>query len=291
MDPESVAFWGIALKPGQPAQLELREGESLHVSMASLGTRLKDQTGRTVVTVETAELEKSFAVCALNAGKTESTVLDITFDGEEKVTFLATGKNEVHLVGNFSFDDNAESEEESDEELIDVYSGKTVATDGSDDEEEDSNSDEGSTLMVDDPPIITDITVKDTANGDKKLNKGKKGKKDNAPENKQGNKTKSVNHVKGDTEKKSIEKKAAVKKPTPKKPADKPSEKAVEKAQSKPLNSGKRKSMGSKNDTPAKKPKAEDKKINGTETKTPEKLPSTPTAAANGSATKSKKRR
>lgn len=291
---------GIALKPNEPAELELREGESLHVSMASLGPQLKDQSGRSVVTIETGELEKTFAVCVLNAGKTESLVLDITLEGDEKITFQVTGKNEVHLVGNFSFDDNAESDEDTDDELIDVYDGNAIGMEV-DDDDEDSIGDEGSTLMVDEPPVISELANKEeedkeTVNSSKKLNKGKRGKKENVADKKQGNKPKNGKAVKENktlpTQTKTIQKKAGDKKFTPKKPAEKPAEKVVEKAVSKPLNSGKRKNPGAKNETPAKKPKAEEKKSNGmADAKTPEKTPSTPNAAANGSGTKSAKRK
>lgn len=289
---DNFSCTGISLTPGDPTELELREGESLHVSMASLGARLKDATGRTVVTVKTDELEKSFAVCVLSAGKSESTLLDITFEGDEKVTFEVTGKNQVDLVGNFSFDDNDNSDEDV-EGLLELQNGSSMALVDSDDDE-----DEGSTLMADDPPVITEVkeTAK-AANGHAKPAKGKGAKKGKAAGKKE-EKPKVVTEKK--TAEKPLAKKAANKKAQQKKAVqkseEKPSDKVVLKAESKPLQSAKRKMNDGKNETPAKKPKSDGKnakieqKTNGDEKmKTPEKKPETPTA--NDSASKSSKKR
>ncbi len=129
-------------------------GESLHVTMASYGPQLKDKDGRSVVTVKVGDSEKKFAVCALSAGKTESSMLDIHFTGEEKVTFTLSGKNEVHLVGNFMFEDLGDSDDmEEEEDLIDVYDDGAMGEHSDDSEEV-----EAPTLMIDsDPPVITEV--------------------------------------------------------------------------------------------------------------------------------------
>lgn len=179
MDTDKLAFWGIALKPGEPADLDLQDGETLHVTMASFGVDLADEKGRSVVTA-TVDSGQKHGLVVLNAGKTESRVMDVSFIGEESITFEVSGKDVVHLVGNFSFENDVSDSDESDEEgegLIGVYD---------DDDEIDSDSDEEDDapeprlLMNCDPPVITDVTEEEDKNDKavvvKKKNKDKKEK-------------------------------------------------------------------------------------------------------------------
>lgn len=218
MDPEKVAFWGIALKPGEPADLELQDGETLHVTNASLGEVLADEKGRSVVTAtirqkpedededddeddddgeddkaskgkETEEIVSKYAVTSLNAGKNESCVLDVSFVGDENVTFEVTGKNVVHLVGSFSFDHMSDDSDSDEDDLIGEYD------DDDDDDEEDSadeDEDDSQPRLMLEPPTITELPddeseeeVEDAIKRKgKKANKGKEDKKAKLPNGK-----------------------------------------------------------------------------------------------------------
>lgn len=172
MDASRVLFWGVELTPGKPIPFDLNEGEVLHINMASLGESLQDKTGRSVVTARVADDSPKFALCALTAGKMESFNLDITFSGEEKVELEVSGKNVVHLVGNFGFDGEEEGSDmfgDSDD-LINEYS---------DDESQDAGSsseEEPMLLEDDDPPVITEIMEDAGAKANGKPSKAEKKK-------------------------------------------------------------------------------------------------------------------
>lgn len=181
MDTDKLAFWGMALKPGEPADLDLQDGETLHVTMASLGVDLADEKGRSVITATLRDSSQKHGLSVLKAGTTESCIMDVSFVGEESITFEVSGKNVVHLVGNFAFeDDMSDSDDSSDEEgpgLIGVYDSD------SDDMDSDSDDDEAipdPRLLVNRPPVITEVTEeeekKDKVSGTHKKNKGKDGK-------------------------------------------------------------------------------------------------------------------
>lgn len=185
MDAEKVAFWGIVLKPGDPADLDLDDGETLRVTTASYGEELSDKTGRSVITAsvrpdDDAEPRK-FAVAVLTAGRTETVTMDVAFVGEEKVTFQVSGKNSVHLVGNFSFENDLE-EDDSDEEdeenhLIGLYDD-AMESESEDDEEKEQGTVK---LIKEDKPIITELSDEDEENNKEKdkvrTGKKKKGKR------------------------------------------------------------------------------------------------------------------
>lgn len=177
-DSEKLAFWGIQLKPGEPADLDLEDGETLHVSMASFGVELADKSGRSVVTAtiknseDDGEPEKKYALSALTAGKTETVCMDISFIGEESITFEVSGKNVVHLIGNFSFENDlsdSESDDDDGSNLIGVY----------DDDEDASDLDEDEQMprliMDDDPPVITELPEEDDSSAKGKRTLSKKG--------------------------------------------------------------------------------------------------------------------
>lgn len=154
MDASRVLFWGVELTPGKPLPFDLNEGEMLHINMASLGETLQDKTGRSVVTARVSDDSPKYALCALTAGKMESFNLDLTFSGEEKVVLEVSGKNVVHLVGNFGFEGEEEGSDmfgDSDD-LINEYS------DDESQDADDSSEEEPMLLEDDDPPVITEIT-------------------------------------------------------------------------------------------------------------------------------------
>lgn len=185
MDAEKVAFWGIVLKPGDPADLDLDDGETLRVTTASYGEELGDKAGRSVITASVRPDDdaepKRFAVAVLTAGKTETITMDVAFVGEEKVTFEVSGKNAVHLVGNFSFENDLEEddsdEDEEDNHLIGLYD------DTMESESEDEEDEQGAVKPIkEDKPIITELPDEDEDDNkvEEKVSTGKrkKGKKD-----------------------------------------------------------------------------------------------------------------
>lgn len=177
MDSEKLAFWGIVLKPGEPADLDLEDGETLRVTMASYGADLAEKHGRSVVTATIHDREdddtpgKKYAITALTAGKSETCVLDVSFIGEESVTFEVSGKNAVHLVGNFSFENDMEddSDDSDEEQLIGVYDDDGI---GGDDDSDSDDSDSAPRLMIaQDPPVITELSDEDNLDGEEEAPK------------------------------------------------------------------------------------------------------------------------
>lgn len=192
MDSEKNAFWGVALKPGEPADLELQDGEVLHMTMISYGVKLADPKGRSVVTARVKNAKTAHALAVLNAGFTESCIMDVSFIGEENVTFEVTGKNVVHLVGNFSFENEEDSDGSDDEGegLIGVYDDDGEMSDDDDDDDE-----QGLPKLVEkDPPVITELKDDDEDDRKNKVKalpwKGKEKKEKLA----NGNEQSAVNH-------------------------------------------------------------------------------------------------
>lgn len=170
MDPSRVLFWGVELTPGKPIPFDLKEGEVLHVNMASLGEALQDKSGRSVISARVGETPAKHALCALTAGKMESFNLDLTFAGEEQIVLEVSGKNVVHLVGNFGVEGD---EEDSDmfgdsDDLINEYS------DDESQDADDSSEEEPMLLADDDPPVITEITEDTGVKANGNLSKAEK---------------------------------------------------------------------------------------------------------------------
>jgi hypothetical protein len=152
-------YAGLELRPGDATPLELRDGEVLHVSMVSLGTKLADKSGRSVITARVGEDPVLYALCALVAGKTESFSLDLTFQGEETLVLEVSGKNPVSLVGNFGYEDD-DDEDEDDGHLINMYDDDGMMGDEDDesDEGDEDDDDMAPKLIKDaDPPVITEL--------------------------------------------------------------------------------------------------------------------------------------
>ncbi|KAG8714492.1 peptidylprolyl isomerase fpr4 [Ceratobasidium sp. 394] len=159
MSPVAVAIWSQDLEPNKRNVYTVEN--DIRISGASLPAHLKDNTGRTVVEVvikipDNYEIEDiptdektgekipmhRFVLCALTPGKVEQLPLDLIFPEGEEIEFVVTGKNPVHLYGNY-ITQNGNSDEDSDEEedefdLEDVPSDVEVDSDEIDDVEDDS---------------------------------------------------------------------------------------------------------------------------------------------------------
>lgn len=173
MDASRVLFWGVEVSPGKPIPFELNDGEVLYINMASLGETLLDKAGRSVITASVGEQGEKYALCALTAGKIESFNLDLTFAGEEKVVLEVSGRNTVHLVGNFGYEGEEGSDmfgEDEDANLINEYS---------DDESQDADDSDVEPMLLpdDDPPVITEIKNEAGVKVNGKASKKGKGKK------------------------------------------------------------------------------------------------------------------
>ncbi|KAG2174663.1 hypothetical protein INT44_006927 [Umbelopsis vinacea] len=101
-------FWGLQVEP-ENTYTQVVDA-SFRVTMAALGENLIG-IGRTCVKVVVDD--KEFVLCSLSPDKHEQQTLDHIFVEGEEVTFMATGKNAVHLTGNYVPD----QEEADDDEL------------------------------------------------------------------------------------------------------------------------------------------------------------------------------
>ncbi|KAJ1953658.1 peptidylprolyl isomerase fpr3, partial [Linderina pennispora] len=109
-------FWGLKIVPGKTYSQTV--DASFRVSNAALGETIGD-SGRTSVLLTVDD--KSYVLCSLTPGKIEQQSLDISLTGGEEITFESTGKNEIHLTGNFIIeeDDTNEGSESDDDDAID----------------------------------------------------------------------------------------------------------------------------------------------------------------------------
>jgi Nucleoplasmin-like domain len=129
--------------------------------MVTLGAKLVDKVGRSVITARVGDDPIKYALCVLVAGKTESFSLDLTFQGEETLVLEVSGKNLVNLVGNFGYEDDEDDDDEDDDGLIHMYDDDGMIGDDDDsDSDDDDDADDGREpkLLKDaDPPIITEL--------------------------------------------------------------------------------------------------------------------------------------
>ncbi|PVU92596.1 hypothetical protein BB561_003731 [Smittium simulii] len=114
-----AGFWGLAIKPensySQTVDVPFR------VTNIALGSEIASkERGSVLITVD----DEKFVLCSLTPGSTENQIVDITLNHGEQVTFESTGKNEIHLVGNYvEFDHDqfhggaGDSEDDSDDDL------------------------------------------------------------------------------------------------------------------------------------------------------------------------------
>ncbi|KAH8553579.1 hypothetical protein BGW37DRAFT_486248 [Umbelopsis sp. PMI_123] len=121
-------FWGLQVEP-ENTYTQVVDA-SFRVTMAALGENLIG-VGRTCVKVVVDD--KEFVLCSLSPDKHEQQTLDHTFVEGEEVTFLATGKNCVHLTGNYVPDqEEAEDEMEIPPELAALAARMRAAEQGVD---------------------------------------------------------------------------------------------------------------------------------------------------------------
>ncbi|KAG8735572.1 peptidylprolyl isomerase fpr4 [Ceratobasidium sp. 414] len=132
MSTVAVAIWSQDLEPNKRNVYTVEN--DIRISGASLAAQLKDNTGRTVVEVvikipEDYDIEDiptdektgepvpmhRFVLCALTPGKVEQLPLDLVLPEGEEIEFVVTGKNPVHLYGNY-ITQGPDSDEDSDEE-------------------------------------------------------------------------------------------------------------------------------------------------------------------------------
>ncbi|KAF8806445.1 hypothetical protein BYT27DRAFT_7167745 [Phlegmacium glaucopus] len=110
----ALAVWSITLEGGKERTVDLPA--HVRVTNISFGEDLADATARTVVKLtyslpitpgddDDEDEDKSprltTVLCALTPGKIEQASIDLILDPESEPTFQATGKNTVHLTGNY----------------------------------------------------------------------------------------------------------------------------------------------------------------------------------------------
>ncbi|KAH8554747.1 hypothetical protein BGW37DRAFT_208929 [Umbelopsis sp. PMI_123] len=100
-----LGFWGLHVLPGKTYTQVV--DASFRVSMASFGEEIKSQE-RTCVKVSVDD--KEFVLCALTPKHIEQQLLDHNFVEGEEVTFSVSGKNPVHLTGNYIPDDDMDQD-------------------------------------------------------------------------------------------------------------------------------------------------------------------------------------
>ncbi|KDN44456.1 hypothetical protein RSAG8_05503, partial [Rhizoctonia solani AG-8 WAC10335] len=143
----SVAVWSQDLEPNMRNVYTVEN--DIRISGASLGIDISDPNARTVVEVvikipddyefdQETDMDPSerppmhkFVLCALTPGKVEQQPLDLVVPEGEEIEFLVTGKNRIHLYGNYIQQSPDEDEDEDDDE-----------DDPDEDEDEDDDEDE-----------------------------------------------------------------------------------------------------------------------------------------------------
>lgn len=144
-------FAGMTLTPGDKHEVELPQAATLSIGMASLGEKLADKAGRSVVMV-TRDSGEAYALCVLRAGATESVPLEAVIGTEDALSLSVVGSaNEVHLTGNVEvqMDDDEESNSDdmdgmNEEMLRNLTGGGSSSDDGSD---ESGSNEEGLPLI------------------------------------------------------------------------------------------------------------------------------------------------
>lgn len=150
----STMFWGMTLTPGAKHQVELPQAATLSIGMASLGEKVADKAGRSVV-MATRDTGEAYALCVLRAGATESVPLEVMIGTEDALSLSVVGSaNEVHLTGNVEM--QLGDEDDSDSDDVDGMNEKMLrnltggggsdSSDGDGSDESDSN-DEGLPLI------------------------------------------------------------------------------------------------------------------------------------------------
>jgi len=104
-----MAFWGVALKPGQTKGVDSPQGDIMHLSQACLH---EPKDGKNYVLAKVKG--QSYSLACLEKGKKEHDNFDLFFSSAD-CTFTNKGQSDVHLTGYFEPDgmDDAGSEEEA----------------------------------------------------------------------------------------------------------------------------------------------------------------------------------
>ncbi|CAE6519984.1 unnamed protein product [Rhizoctonia solani] len=128
----SVAVWSQDLEPNMRNVYTVEN--DIRISGASLSIDISDPNARTVVEVvikipddyefdQETDMDPSerppmhkFVLCALTPGKVEQQPLDLVVPEGEEIEFLVTGKNRIHLYGNYIQQSPDEDEDEDDDE-------------------------------------------------------------------------------------------------------------------------------------------------------------------------------
>jgi len=121
-------FYGVVVKAAKTVPLETKLGEVLHLSQACLSD--PRDGGKTYLKVNNGE--NTFTVCCLQKDKCEHTSLDLFIQASSGVSFIAEGKNDIHLVGYWE----PHSEHSDDEDEFDAL------MDGEESKEEDDEEDD-----------------------------------------------------------------------------------------------------------------------------------------------------
>ncbi|KAJ1790284.1 peptidylprolyl isomerase fpr3 [Coemansia sp. RSA 2399] len=100
-------FWALKITPGHTYTQTV--DASFRVSNAALGLTLTDEQRTSVVATVDG---KDFVLCSLTPGKIEQQPLDLWMTEGEEITFESNGNNEIHLTGNFVYEDEEDEDED-----------------------------------------------------------------------------------------------------------------------------------------------------------------------------------
>ena len=162
----AVGLWSVIVSPGQ--ELEIVPQSDLRITNVALDETLQDPNGRSTVTLsylpmsafamnsddedeeeaepkDPSEEIKTAVLCSLTGGRIESTTVDIVLEEQTEYILQVTGKNAVHLLGNYidqqpiNMPPYGDSDEESDDD--DAYDLRDVSSDVVMDPEDELDSD------------------------------------------------------------------------------------------------------------------------------------------------------
>lgn len=151
------------MTPGEKHEVELPPDATLSIGMASLGEKLTDKTGRSVVMV-TRDSEEAYALCVLRAGATESVPLECIIGPDDALFLSVVGSsNEVHLTGNVELkmvdddeDSNSDDLDEMNEEMLRNLTGGGDSS-GSDEGSDESVSNDESLPLIKQKAVVEEL--------------------------------------------------------------------------------------------------------------------------------------
>lgn len=116
----SGGFFGLVVQPGKTYE-QLNE-LPLRISMASIGPDENGKFGTKKTYLKFRSQDQEFVICCLNPDKSETQLLDLSFEPGDELSFMTIGDCAVHLVGNYmlsdypTMDDSDDNEDDSDSE-------------------------------------------------------------------------------------------------------------------------------------------------------------------------------